>query len=154
MYADVRPCTGRRPAPRPGPRLAPGLEQLAISGKAVDAGVSVAIGAIAGLAQSNTNYGGNVSGTQAYEQGVANSLSQTSLHILDRYLNILPILTIREGHRIKVYLTQDLMLPAFDKHVAEVEPETQPAKTTEQVEHSESLRGFLGVFFVIATHRP
>ena len=46
-------------------------------------GVSVAIGAIAGLAQSNTNYGANVTGTQAYEQGVANSLSQTSLHILD-----------------------------------------------------------------------
>ena len=69
-------------------------------------GVSVAIGAIAGLAQSNTNYGANVTGTQAYEQGVANSLSQTSLHILDRYLNILPTLTIREGHRIKIYLTR------------------------------------------------
>jgi type IV secretion system protein TrbI len=87
--------------------------------------VSIAIGAIAGLAQSNTNYGGNVTGTQAYEQGVANSLSQTSLHILDRYLNILPTLTIREGHRIKIYLTQDLMLPAYDKHVAEAEPVTQ-----------------------------
>ena len=88
-------------------------------------GVSVAIGAIAGLAQSNTNYGGNITGTQAYEQGVANSLSQTSLHILDRYLNILPTLTIREGHRIKIYLTQDLMLPSYDKHVAEAAPETQ-----------------------------
>ena len=56
---------------------------------------------------------------------MANSLSQTSLHILDRYLNILPTLTIREGHRIKIYLTQDLMLPAYDKHVAEAAPETQ-----------------------------
>ena len=87
--------------------------------------VSIAIGTIAGLAQSHTNYAGNVTGTQAYEQGVANSLSQTSLHILDRYLNVLPTFTIREGHRIKIYLTQDLMLPAYDKHVAETQPETQ-----------------------------
>jgi type IV secretory pathway VirB10-like protein len=93
-------------------------------------GVSIAIGAIAGLAQSNANYGGNVTGTQAYEQGVSNSLSQTSLHILDRYLNILPTLTIREGHRIKIYLTQDLMLPAYDKHVAEAELETQQMSDT------------------------
>jgi type IV secretory pathway VirB10-like protein len=88
-------------------------------------GVSVAIGAIAGLAQSNTNYGATVTGAQAYEQGVTNSLSQTSLHILDRYLNILPTLTIREGHRIKVYLTQDLMLPAYEKHIAEAGADTQ-----------------------------
>ena len=87
--------------------------------------VSIAIGAIAGLAQSNTNYGGNLTGAQAYEQGVANSLSQTSLHILDRYLNILPTLTIREGHRIKIYLTQDLMLPAYDKHLSEASLEAQ-----------------------------
>jgi type IV secretory pathway VirB10-like protein len=88
--------------------------------------VSIAIGAIAGLAQSNTHYGADVTGTQVYEQGVANSLSQTSLHILDRYLNVLPTFTIREGHRIKIYLTQDLLLPAYNKHVAEAEPEAQP----------------------------
>jgi len=87
--------------------------------------VSIAIGAIAGLAQSNTNYGANLTGTQAYEQGVANSLSQTSLHILDRYLNILPTLTIGEGHRIKIYLTQDLMLPSYDQHMTEAGLETQ-----------------------------
>jgi len=81
-------------------------------------GVSLAIGAIAGLAQTNTQYGANVSGTQVYEQGVANSLSQSSLRILDRYLNVLPTFTIREGHRVKIYLTQDLELPAFDKHPA------------------------------------
>src|SRR6185436_13745596 len=88
-------------------------------------GVSIAIGAIAGLAQSNANYGTNVTGAQVYEQGVANSLSQTSLHILDRYLNILPTLTIREGHRIKVFLTQDLLLPSYDKHGAEAGADTQ-----------------------------
>jgi type IV secretory pathway VirB10-like protein len=29
-------------------------------------------------------------------------------------LNVLPTITIREGFRIKVYLTNDLELPAYD----------------------------------------
>jgi type IV secretion system protein VirB10 len=33
--------------------------------------------------------------------------------VLDRFLNLLPTVTIREGHRIKVYLTHDLDLPAY-----------------------------------------
>ena len=35
------------------------------------------------------------------------------MRILDRFLNQLPTVTIREGHRIKVYLTADLTLPAY-----------------------------------------
>lgn len=76
-------------------------------------GVSTAIGAIAGLAQANTSYGNNVSGVDVYSQGVSNSLSQSSLRILDRYLNVLPTLTIEEGHRVNVYLLKDLSLPAY-----------------------------------------
>ena len=79
-------------------------------------GVSLAIGAIAGLSQATTRYGLDESGAQAYEQGVAGSLSQSSLHILDRYLNVLPTFTVREGHRIKVYLSQDLLLPSYGEH--------------------------------------
>jgi type IV secretory pathway VirB10-like protein len=81
-------------------------------------GASLAIGAIAGLAQANTRYGTTESSADAYEQGVSASLSQSSLHILDRYLNVLPTFTIREGQRIKVYLSQDLRLPAYDGHSA------------------------------------
>ena len=79
-------------------------------------GVSLAIGAIAGLAQANTRYGLEVSGTDAYRQGVAASLSQSSMRILDRFLNILPTFTIREGHRVKIYLAGDLLVPAYDRH--------------------------------------
>ena len=79
-------------------------------------GVSLAIGAIAGIEQAGANYGTTANGLDAYRQGVANSLSQSSLRILDRFLNILPTITIREGHRIKVYLTDDLMIPAYDRH--------------------------------------
>ena len=33
---------------------------------------------------------------------------------MQRFLNRLPTITIREGHRVKVYLTSDLELPAYD----------------------------------------
>src|SRR5207247_1359996 len=56
-------------------------------------GVSIAIGAIAGLAQANTRAGLDVTAADAYRQGVATSLSQSSLNILDRYLNVLPTFT-------------------------------------------------------------
>ncbi len=81
-------------------------------------GVSLAIGAIAGLSQANTQYGINESAADAYRQGVATSLSQSSMQILDRYLNVLPTFTIREGHRVKIYLSGDLLLPAYDEHPA------------------------------------
>ena len=32
---------------------------------------------------------------------------------MNRFLNRLPTITIREGHRVKVYLTSDLELPAY-----------------------------------------
>lgn len=80
-------------------------------------GTSIALGVIAGAAESSApNVGAYASGTDAYRSGVASSLSQSSTRILDKFLNINPTLTIREGHRIKVYLTGDLLLPAYENH--------------------------------------
>jgi type IV secretion system protein VirB10 len=79
-------------------------------------GVSIAIGAIAGLAQANTQYGLTISSAEAYRQGFTTSLSESALRILDRFLNILPTLTIREGNRAKIVLSSDLQLPAYDRH--------------------------------------
>jgi type IV secretion system protein VirB10 len=31
-------------------------------------------------------------------------------------MQIPPTITIREGHRVKVYFTQDLLLPAYSNH--------------------------------------
>jgi hypothetical protein len=76
-------------------------------------GVSLAIGAIAGLAQIHTNVGLDATSMDAYRQGVATNIAQSSARVLDRFLNLLPTVTIREGHRIKVYLSNDLELPAY-----------------------------------------
>ena len=68
----------------------------------------------AGLAQINTRLGYDASWGDAYRQGVSGSLAQSSMRILDRFLNRLPTVTIREGHRVTVYLTADLDVPVPD----------------------------------------
>ncbi len=80
-------------------------------------GSSIALGIIAGAAEVSNTAGvltGN--GADAYKYGVASSLSQSATTILDRFINIPPTITIREGHRVKVYISQDLLLPAYENH--------------------------------------
>ncbi len=79
-------------------------------------GASIALGVIAGAAEATTNSGYNETGSDAYRQGIASSLSQSSANVLDRFIDIMPTHTIFEGHRIKVYITQDMLLPAYENH--------------------------------------
>ncbi|HEY6614046.1 MAG TPA: TrbI/VirB10 family protein, partial [Vicinamibacterales bacterium] len=74
---------------------------------------SLALGAIAGFALGQSRYGFDATALDAYRHGGASSVSQSSARVLDRFLNLLPTVTIREGHRIKVYLTRDVELPAY-----------------------------------------
>jgi len=76
-------------------------------------GAALALGAIAGFAQAGTGYGFDASALDAYRQGIASNVSQSGTRVLERFLNVLPTVTIREGHRIKVYLTRDLRVPAY-----------------------------------------
>jgi len=80
-------------------------------------GTSIALGVVAGAAQI-TQGGGTIttSGSQAFTTGAAGSVSQSATTILDRFIQIPPTITIREGHRVKVYFTQDLLLPAYSNH--------------------------------------
>jgi type IV secretion system protein VirB10 len=80
-------------------------------------GTSIALGVIAGAGEI-TQGGGTIttSGSQAFTNGTAASVSQSATTILDRFMQIPPTITIREGHRVKVYFTQDLLLPAYSNH--------------------------------------
>jgi type IV secretion system protein VirB10 len=80
-------------------------------------GTSIALGVIAGASEI-TQGGGTIttSGSQAFTNGAAGSVSQSATTILDRFIQIPPTITIREGHRVKVYFTQDLLLPAYSNH--------------------------------------
>jgi type IV secretory pathway VirB10-like protein len=79
-------------------------------------GASLAVGAIGGISEAGSGGLLNQSGTQSIEAGVGQSMGQTSQRILDKFLNILPTITIREGHRVKIYLSGDLALPDYANH--------------------------------------
>jgi type IV secretory pathway VirB10-like protein len=87
-------------------------------------GASLAVGAIAGFAQAQTSVGLDATALDTYRQGAASNLAQSSARILDRFLNLLPTVTIREGHRIKVYLSNELDLPAYRDEPAPPAPST------------------------------
>lgn len=79
-------------------------------------GVSLAIGALGAVAEAGTGRGLSTSNGDLMRQGFAASTAQSAAQILDRFLNVLPNVTIREGHRLKVYLSNDLALPDYESH--------------------------------------
>jgi type IV secretion system protein VirB10 len=79
-------------------------------------GVSIALGAISALATHATSSAATLTPGDTFRQGFSQQLSQESTQILDRFLNVPPTVIIREGVRVKVYLTDDLSLPTYDHH--------------------------------------
>jgi type IV secretory pathway VirB10-like protein len=80
-------------------------------------GTSIALGVISGAAQITQGGSGyNSTGSQQFVNGASAGISQQATTILDRFIQIPPTITIREGHRVKIYFTQDLLLPAYTSH--------------------------------------
>jgi type IV secretion system protein VirB10 len=80
-------------------------------------GAAAAVGLVSGLSQFLGGAGlsaGQGDRTVIIAGGTADAASQAGLQVMNRFLNRLPTITIREGHRIKVYLTSDLELPAYN----------------------------------------
>ena len=63
-----------------------------------------AVGVVSGLALA----GGSPFGLRA---GVGQGLGQSATSVLDRFLNRLPTLTIRAGHRLRIWFTSDVLVP-------------------------------------------
>ena len=73
-----------------------------------------AVGILSGLTAIGSNpYAGGRAGFQA---GASQGLGQSAIQILDRFLNRLPTITIRAGHRLRIWFTGDVLVP----------PEPQP----------------------------
>lgn len=80
-------------------------------------GASAAVGLISGLAQFLGSAGlsrGSGDRTVIIAGGVSDATAQATTQTMSRFLNKLPSVTVREGHRVKVYLTNDLDLPAYE----------------------------------------
>ena len=68
-----------------------------------------AVGVLGGLTAARGNpYEGGVAG---FQDGAGQGLGQAATRILDRFLNRLPTITIRAGHRLRVWFTSDVLVP-------------------------------------------
>ncbi len=79
-------------------------------------GAAAAVGLISGLSQYLGSAGlaqGDGDRTVVIAGGVGDATAQATLQVMNQFLNRLPTITIREGHRVKVYLTSDIELPAY-----------------------------------------
>ena len=81
-------------------------------------GASLALGVLGGVAQLGTASTLNTTATDRIREGFGTSTATAGEHILDKFLNVLPTVTIREGSRIKIYLSNDLVLPDYAAHNA------------------------------------
>ena len=63
-----------------------------------------AVGAVSGL----TLAGASPFGLRA---GVGQGLGNSATSVLDRFLNRMPTITIRAGHRLRIWLTSDVLVP-------------------------------------------
>ena len=81
-------------------------------------GASLALGVLGGVAQLGTASTLNASSTDRIREGFGTGMANAGEHILDKFLNVLPTVTIREGLRIKIYLSNDLVLPDYAAHDA------------------------------------
>ena len=77
-------------------------------------GVSAAVGLISGFAQYlGGGFVNRNSGPIIITGNVGDATAQAATQTMSRFLNRLPTITVREGHRVKVYLTSDLQLPVY-----------------------------------------
>ena len=68
-----------------------------------------AVGIMSGLTLRGSDpYAGGMEGVRA---GAGQGLAQGATSILDRFLNRLPTITIRAGHRLRIWLTSDVLVP-------------------------------------------
>lgn len=84
-------------------------------------GAAGAVGLVGGLSQLVATAGlgqGDGDRTVIVAGNATDATSQASAQVMNRFLNRLPTVTIREGHRMKVYVTSDLELPEWRRPIS------------------------------------
>jgi type IV secretion system protein VirB10 len=77
----------------------------------------LALAAIGGVAQiGNSTSAFTYDPMSQVRNGMSQSMAESSQRVLDRFLNRLPTFVIRERTRVKIYLSDDLLLPAYANH--------------------------------------
>jgi len=100
-----------------------GLDQIGTTGLAtkVDHGylqafaAAAAIGGLGGLAQIG-NGGSVLDPSVQIRNGISEESAVEGEQVLNHFLNRLPIITLKEGSRARVYIGTDLLIPSYAEH--------------------------------------
>jgi type IV secretory pathway VirB10-like protein len=100
-----------------------GLDPLGTTGLAtnVDHGylqafaAAAAVGGLGGLAQIG-NSGSVLSSSTQIRNGISEQSATEGEQILNHFLNRLPIITLKEGSRARVYIGRDILIPSYAEH--------------------------------------
>lgn len=100
-----------------------GLDQIGTTGLAtkVDHGylaafaAAAAIGGLGGLAQIG-NSGTVLDPSTQIRNGISEQSAAEGEQVLNHFLNRLPVITLKEGSRARVYIGTDLLIPSYAEH--------------------------------------
>ena len=100
-----------------------GLDQIGTTGLATKVNhgyleafaAAAAIGGLGGLAQIGNN-GSVFSPSTEIRDGISEQSAQEGEQVLNHFLNRLPIITLKEGSRARVYIGTDLLIPSYAEH--------------------------------------
>jgi type IV secretory pathway VirB10-like protein len=100
-----------------------GLDPLGTTGLAtnVDHGylqafaAAAAVGGLGGLAQIWNN-GSVLSPSPEIRNGISGQAATEGEQVLNHFLNRLPIITLKEGSRARVYIGRDILIPSYAEH--------------------------------------
>jgi type IV secretory pathway VirB10-like protein len=100
-----------------------GLDPLGTTGLATNVNnhmlssfaAAAAIGGLGGLAQIGNTESVLTADTQI-RNGISAQSAQEAEQILNRFLNRLPVITVKEGSRARVYINRDILIPSYAEH--------------------------------------
>ncbi|WP_263378476.1 TrbI/VirB10 family protein [Granulicella paludicola] len=100
-----------------------GLDPLGTTGVAtkVDHGylqafaAAAAVGGLGGLAQIGNN-GSVLSPSMEIRNGISEQSAEEGEQVLNHFLNRLPVITLKEGSRSRVYIGTDIYIPSYAEH--------------------------------------
>ncbi len=78
-------------------------------------GAAAAIGGLGGLAQIG-NSGTVLASSTQIRNGISAQTSQEGEQVLNHFLNRLPVITLKEGSRARVYIGRDILIPSYAEH--------------------------------------
>ena len=100
-----------------------GLDPLGTTGVATNVNhgylqafaAAAAVGGLGGLAQIGNN-GSVLSPSTEIRNGISEQSAQEGEQVLNHFLNRLPVITLKEGSRARVYVGRDILIPSYAEH--------------------------------------